>query len=176
MGEFAESTYRVRVGLGIAAASSRPRHQNKAIDKSLTSTLSPTKASEPQMSPGSPEGFRTGAPMHSREYDFPASDFHRGSSSREAAEGFSAIEAALDDGIGETGANGGGIMDLIAIMLGWGVLVAVILYPALQLGAFATCIVFFCTRSFLRIVFGQAPTSVEWPSEMPPRHQSFLRA
>ncbi len=114
--------------------------------------------------------------MHSREYDFPASDFHRGSSSREAAEGFSAIEAALDDGIGETGANGGGIMDLIAIMLGWGVLVAVILYPALQLGAFATCIVFFCTRSFLRIVFGQAPTSVEWPSEMPPRHQSFLRA
>jgi hypothetical protein len=113
--------------------------------------------------------------MYSREYDFPASDFHCGSSSREAVEGFSAIEAALDNGISGTTANGGRITDLMAIMLGWGVLVAVILYPALQLAAIATCIAFFCMRSFLRIVFGQATTLVEWQPEMPPRHQSFLR-
>ena len=113
--------------------------------------------------------------MYSREYEL-ASDFHSGSSSREAIDGFSAMAAALDHGISETAVNGGGITDLVAIMLGWGVLVAVIFYPALQLAAIATCIVFFCMRSFLRIAFGQAATLVEWQSEMSPRHQSLLRA
>jgi hypothetical protein len=111
--------------------------------------------------------------MYSREYEL-ASDFHSGSSGREAIDGFSVIEAALDHGISETAVNGGRITDLIAIMLGWGVLVAVIFYPALQLAAIATCIVFFCMRSFLRLAFGQAV--VKWQSERSPGHRSLLRA
>jgi len=128
------------------------------------------------MSPGSPEeASDQGLSMYSRQYEL-ASDFQSGSSSREAIDGLSAIAAALDHGISETADNGGGITDLMAIMLGWGALVAVIFYPALQLAAIATCIVFFCMRSFLRVVFGESATLVEWQSEMPPRRQSLLRA
>ena len=114
--------------------------------------------------------------MYSRNYNFPASDFHSGSSSKEAIDGFSAIAAALDHGIDETSVNGGGIMDLAAIMLGWGVLIAVIFYPALQLAAIGICAAFFCLRSFPRIIFGQGPRLVEWQSEMSPSYQSLSRA
>ncbi len=115
--------------------------------------------------------------MYLREHAFLSSDFHSGSSSREAIDGFSAIAAALDHGIGETAGNAGGISDLLAIMLGWSVLVAVIIYPALQLAAIATCIVFFCMRSFLRIAFGQAARLAECKPEMSLRHpKSVLQA
>jgi hypothetical protein len=87
--------------------------------------------------------------MFSREYEFAA-----GGSNREAVDGFAAIAAALDQGIDTNAVRGGGIVDAIAIALGWLVLVAVIFYPALQLAAIATCAAFMCMKSFVRCVLG----------------------
>jgi hypothetical protein len=89
--------------------------------------------------------------MFSRDYEFAA-----GGSNREAVDGFAAIAAALDHGIDANAVRGGGIVDAIAITLGWLVLAAVIFYPALQLAAIATCAAFMCMRSFIRCVLGSS--------------------
>lgn len=79
---------------------------------------------------------------------------------RDAVDGFSAIAAALDEGLGDgPSLYGQKIVDAIAIGLGWLVLVAVILYPALQLAAIAICVGFLAGRSILRFV-----VSAIWPA------------
>jgi hypothetical protein len=93
-----------------------------------------------------------GAPMFSRDYSF-AEEYAGGGSNREAIDGFSAIAAALDQGIDTAGMNSGWFADAVAIGLGWLVLAAVIFYPALQLAAIAICVSFICARSFARYVF-----------------------
>jgi hypothetical protein len=112
--------------------------------------------------------------MYSREYHFRAGDFQAGISSRDAVDGFSAIAAALDIGLDERATNGGKIADMMAILLGWALLAAVIFYPALQLAAITACAGFFCMRPFIRYVFGQGATIVEWSPGMLPRDNRFL--
>jgi len=94
-----------------------------------------------------------GASMFSRDYDCFAEEYAGGGSNREAIDGFSAIAAALDQGIDTGGINGGWFADTVAIGLGWMVLAAIIFYPALQLAAIAICVSFICVRSFARYVF-----------------------
>lgn len=105
--------------------------------------------------------------MFSRDYDFLATDGAGGGSRRDAIDGFSAIAAALDQGLDAAPANGNKLVDAIAIGLGWMVLAAVIFYPALQLAAIALCVAFFFMRSFSRLVFGA--------SSPQKRLQAFLR-
>jgi hypothetical protein len=112
--------------------------------------------------------------MYSGDRDFLARDFHAGGSSRDAIDGFSAIAVALDRGFDESTINGGKIADVVAILLGWALLAAVILYPALQLAAIAACVVFVCMRSFVLYVFGQASTLVERSPGMLQRHNHSL--
>jgi hypothetical protein len=102
--------------------------------------------------------------MFSRDYNFSTAGFAGGSSHREAVDGFSAIAAALDHGIGATETNGSKMADAVAIGLGWLVLAAVIFYPTLQLGAIAVCVAFMCMRSFFRCVFGASVSSLMRPS------------
>jgi hypothetical protein len=97
-----------------------------------------------------------------RDYNFLATDFAGGSSNREAIDGFSAIAAALDQGVEATGANGSKIADAVAISLGWLVLAAVIFYPALQLAAILTCAAFMCVRSFTSYVLGSVGSSQDY--------------
>lgn len=74
---------------------------------------------------------------------------------RDAVDGFSAIAAALDQGLAaRSSSNGAKIADAIAIGLGWIVLVAFILHPALQLAAIGACACFMVARSLLRRTFG----------------------
>lgn len=112
-----------------------------------------------------------GASMVSRDFSFTASDFADGCSTREAIDGFSAIAAALDQGMDATGNVGGKIADAVAIGLGWLVLAAIIFYPSLQLVAIAACGAFMCMRSFSRIIFGP---SASYPSRAGGR--TFLAA
>lgn len=112
--------------------------------------------------------------MYSREYHFGADDFGAGTSNRDAVDGFSAIAAALDHGLDERAINGGKIADMMAILLGWALLAAVVFYPALQLAAITACAAFFCMRPFIRYVFGQVATVVEWSSGMQPRDDRCL--
>jgi hypothetical protein len=113
--------------------------------------------------------------MFSRDHDFSATDFSGGGSSREAIDGFSAIAAALDQGIDQTGIEGNGIADVVAIGLGWLVLAAVIFYPALQLAAIAICAAFMCMRSFKRRVLGSTLSSPEYSPAFSRRDRpSFL--
>ena len=114
--------------------------------------------------------------MYSRECYFRADDFQAGASCRDAIDGFSAIAAALDDGLNAGEINGGKITDMVAILLGWTLLAAVIFYPALQLAAIGACVAFFCMRSFIQHVFGQAATVVEWlPGILPRDNRSLAR-
>jgi hypothetical protein len=112
--------------------------------------------------------------MYSRECHFRAEDFQAGTSNRDAVDGFSAIAAALDNGLDERAINGDKIADMMAILLGWALLAAVIFYPALQLAAIAVCVVFFCMRPFIRYVFRQVATIVEWSPGMLPRDNRSL--
>jgi hypothetical protein len=100
--------------------------------------------------------------MFRRDYDFLATDFAGDKSNREAIDGFSAIAAALDQGVEATGTNGSKIADAVAISLGWLVLAAVIFHPALQLAAILICAAFICARSFADYVLGSAGTRVLW--------------
>jgi hypothetical protein len=106
--------------------------------------------------------------MYSRDCHFRAQDNQAGISNREAVDGFSAIAAALDNGLDESTKNGGKIVDMLAILLGWALLAAVIFYPALQLAAISACVGFLCMRPFIRFVFGQGATTVEWSPGMQP--------
>jgi hypothetical protein len=53
-------------------------------------------------------------------------------------------------------------------------LAAVIFYPALQLAAISACVAFLCMRPFIRFVFGQGATTVEWSPGMQPGDNLFL--
>jgi hypothetical protein len=106
-----------------------------------------------------------GASMFSRDYDGFAEEYAGGGSNREAVDGFSAIAAALDQGIDTTRVNSGWLADAVAISLGWMVLASVIFYPALQLAAIAICVAFMCSRSFARYVF----VSAALPARLAPR-------
>jgi predicted RNA-binding protein with TRAM domain len=99
--------------------------------------------------------------MFSGDTHFSITDFGSRGSGREAVDGFSAIVAALDHGAKPNRINGGGIADLVAIGLGWLLLVAVVLYPGLQLAAVALCAVFMCLRPgrLLAIVLGSGPAA-----------------
>lgn len=100
--------------------------------------------------------------MYSGQYDSLASDFQLGNSSRDTIDGFSAIAAALDQGLVEPNKSGSNITDILAIVLGWSLLAAIIFYPALQVAAIAACVGFFCMRSFARFVFLPARSEAEW--------------
>src|SRR5665213_1140702 len=79
--------------------------------------------------------------------DLLATGFKSRGSNGEAINGFSAIAAAVDQGIDLGGISNGRIVDFVAIGLGWLLLVTVIIYPALQLAAVMLCAVFMCIRS-----------------------------
>jgi hypothetical protein len=113
--------------------------------------------------------------MYSNECHFRADEFQAGISNRDAVDGFSAIAAALDNGLDECTIKGGKLADMMAILLGWALLATVIFYPALQLAAIVTCVVFFCMRPFIRFVFGQASAIAEWSSGMPRDNRSFAQ-
>ena len=71
--------------------------------------------------------------------------------------GLGAIATALDEGLAILDNPGYGrfwLGDAIAIALGWLLLVSVILYPPLQLVAFALGILFFGGKSLFRLVLG----------------------
>lgn len=71
--------------------------------------------------------------------------------SRDTIDGLSAIAAALDDGLGGAQDTGGSkLLDTIAILCGWAVLIVVIMYPAIQLAAIAACSLFMLGRALLR--------------------------
>ena len=76
--------------------------------------------------------------MYSDRYNSLASDFQAGTTNLDAMHGLSNIAAALDRGLIEPAEGGWNIPDMFAILLGWTLLVAVILYPALQLAAIAS--------------------------------------
>jgi hypothetical protein len=97
--------------------------------------------------------------MFSGSTHFSIADFGSRSSGREAVDGFSAIVATLDRGVEPKATNGGGIVDLVAIGLGWLLLIAVVVYPALQLAAVALCAAFMCLRRgrLVAIVLGGRP-------------------
>jgi len=84
--------------------------------------------------------------------DFAASDGRN--SRRDAIDGFSAIAAALDQRLPASGDSNPSFVDFAAIGLGWMVLIAAILYPALQLAAIAVGAAYFCSRPLLRLLFG----------------------
>ena len=111
--------------------------------------------------------------MSLRDDRFSAAEFAGGRSSREAVDGFSAIAAALDQGIDATGTTGGKIFDALAIGFGWLVLAAVIFYPALQLAAIAICVTFICMRSFIRYVLGSTLAVRDRSPESRPDQQSL---
>jgi hypothetical protein len=90
--------------------------------------------------------------MFLRDYDRSA-DFGAGGSTRDTIEGFASIAAGLDRGVDAIG-NGSKVADLLAIVLGWLLLSAVIFYPTLQLAAFAICIGFMSVRTFVHFIFG----------------------
>lgn len=70
--------------------------------------------------------------------------------SRDSIDGLAAIALALDDGLGSSERSGGSmLLDGIAILLGWAVLIAVILYPALQLAVIGACATFMLGRALL---------------------------
>jgi hypothetical protein len=89
--------------------------------------------------------------MFLRDYDCSA-DFGADRSKRDAIEGFASIAAELDRGVDAIG-NGSKVGDLLAIGLGWLLLLAVIFYPSLQLAAFAICIAFMSVRTFVHSIF-----------------------
>lgn len=93
--------------------------------------------------------------MFSREFRFEGS-VPAGPSRRDAVDGLAAIALALDQGMEPTRNRSGRLADVLAIALGWGVLLAVIFYPALQLGAIALCCAFLGLRSFARYAFGSS--------------------
>ena len=97
--------------------------------------------------------------MFSGSTHFSIADFGSRSSGGEAVDGFSAIVATLDRGVEPKSTKSGGILDLVAIGLGWLLLVAVVVYPALQLAAIALAAAFMCLRSgqFTAIVLGAGP-------------------
>jgi hypothetical protein len=100
--------------------------------------------------------------MSLRDYQYSTTEF--GGPHSDAIDGFSAIAAALDHGIGAVETNSSKFADAIAIGLGWLVLAAVIFYPGLQLAAIAACAAFMCLRSFIRYAFGSAVSAPAWPS------------
>lgn len=81
-----------------------------------------------------------------------------GGSSRDAVDGFCAIAAALDRGLVDRSCSyRGKFLDGLAIGIGWAVLIAVILYPGLQLAAIVVCGGLMVTRSLLRLLLGASP-------------------
>jgi len=97
--------------------------------------------------------------MSARDTDL-ASDFVKArNSTRDAIDGFDAIAAALDQGLAATECRGCKPIDVVAILFGWVILVAVIYVPALQLAAIAACVFFFGLRSFARLVLGPSPAT-----------------
>ena len=94
-----------------------------------------------------------GHPMFSRDFNLDEAGYAGGNSRRDAVDGLAAIEFALDQGLEPTGHRSGRMTDGLAIGLGWLVLVAVIFYPALQLGAIALGGGLLCLRSFARFLF-----------------------
>lgn len=114
--------------------------------------------------------------MYSGQYNSLASEFQAEATSPDAIDGFSAIAAALDRGLVEPSECGSSISDMFAILLGWALLAAVILYPALQLAAIAACVVFFCMRSFIRCIFAPARDLAEWTPGMAQKHGSVAQA
>jgi hypothetical protein len=73
---------------------------------------------------------------------------------RDAIDGFSAIAAALDQGlVAGPSSSAAKLADAIAIGLGWLALVTFVLYPALQLAAIGACACFMVVRSLLRRTF-----------------------
>jgi hypothetical protein len=91
--------------------------------------------------------------MSTANYRFSA-DF-AAAPSRDAVDGLAAIASALDQGLVE-GSNPRGqkFLDACAIALGWGVLVAVVLHPEVQLAAIGLCVGIFALRSMWRFVLG----------------------
>lgn len=108
--------------------------------------------------------------------DFSTVGFAGGNSNREAIDGFSAIAAALDQGIDPAHRAGGKILDMIAIGLGWAVLAAVIFFPALQLAAIGICVAFMFVRSFGRLILGVPGQSLEWTRQAMLSEGSLLAA
>ncbi len=95
--------------------------------------------------------------MLDRTYSFSADTI---AFNRDAVDGFAAISAALDQGlVARSRSNGASIVDAVAIGLGWMVLVALILHPALQLAAIGACACLIATRSLLRRAFGRQEPS-----------------
>lgn len=86
-------------------------------------------------------------------------EFGNRGSNRAAIDGFSAIAATLDQTAEPNEVTGGRILDLVAIGLGWLLLVAVVLYPGLQLAAFGLCAAFMCLRPgrLFAVVLGGGP-------------------
>jgi len=77
--------------------------------------------------------------------------------SRDAADGLGAIADALHQGLDildKPGKSRFWLGDAVAIALGWGLLVSVIFYPALQLMAIAAGILCFSAKPLLRLVLG----------------------
>lgn len=99
-------------------------------------------------------GSRWGHPVFSRDFNLDAAAVAGDHSGRDAVDGFAAIASALDHGLDSTQGSSGRITDVLAIVVGWLVLAAVIFYPASQLAAIALCAAFLCLRSFARYVFG----------------------
>ena len=79
----------------------------------------------------------------------------RAKAGRDAVEGLAGIAAALEHGVDVIDhASSRRWIDMLAIALGWLVLVTIILYPAFQLAAIAICVAFFGMRSFGRLILG----------------------
>ncbi|MGX4803332.1 hypothetical protein [Bradyrhizobium guangdongense] len=79
---------------------------------------------------------------------------------RDAVDGLAAIAAALDRGFDAAPhSRGQKSLDILAIVCGWAVLVAIVLHPELQLLAIGLCAAFMVVRTMFRCAFGARDSS-----------------
>lgn len=79
---------------------------------------------------------------------------------RDAVDGFAAIAAALDEGmVTRHRPSGQKLLDILAIVGGWAVLVTVVLHPEAQLAAIGLCGGVMVARAAFRGVFGMKQSS-----------------
>lgn len=79
---------------------------------------------------------------------------------RDAVDGLAAIAAALDEGLISTHRScGQKLLDILAIVCGWVVLVTVVLHPEVQLAAIGLCGGVMVAHAAFRGIFGVRESS-----------------